>query len=239
MLRLVRTMAALWIAAAASTAVPAVAAAPADRGPPAVTATEFLFGIPPGLDLKKIVDKPRIVELKNYVFTDPVSGERRLAGHAEVVAVYDMPIEDILAVALDFESYPDYAPRIMETNIQERDGTDYHLYYKVGIRFLGIEVSYRSTFRTKVEHFEGKAVGIRSTLVESLDESEFEHFTSLYFSPVTVDGKTMTFIRYFNRPGIRNPSAGMLQVLNLFLPPEARGQVAAIARQARRLSGRD
>lgn len=209
-----------------------------DRKLPPEASAQFLYGLPPGLDLERLVGKPRLVDTVHYLYTDPDSGERRLGGYAEVVAVYDMPIEDILAVSLDFESSASYAPRIMESTIQKRDGSDYHLYYKVGIRFMGIEVSFRSTFVSTVEYLDGGSVGIRSKLTESMDQSEYEHFTSSYFTPVTVDGREMTFIRYFNRPGIRKPSAGMLQVLNLFAPPEARGQVAAIAKEAAKRSGK-
>jgi hypothetical protein len=215
-----------------------VEAAPVDSKLPPEASAEYLFGMTPGMDLERFVDRPRLVDTVNYVFTDPASGERRLAGYAEVVAVYDIPLTDLVAVATDFAASSSYAPRIMESFIQRQDGADYHLYYKVGIKFMGIEVSFRSTFTSTVERLGGGAVGIRSRLTESIDESEYEHYTSIYFAPVTVNGRTMTMIRYFNRPGIRNPSAGMLQVLNIFAPPEARGQVAAIAKEAVRRSGK-
>ena len=229
-------LAAMFFSTMAAVSAADVGAAPVDRKLPPESSAEFLYGLPPGLDLERLVGKPRLVDTVNYLFTDQASGERRLGGYAEVIAVFDMPIEDILAVSLDFESSASYAPRIMESAIQRRDGPDYHLYYKVGIKFMGIEISFRSTFVSTVEHFDGGSVGIRSRLTESIDESEYEHFTSTYFTPVMVNGRTMTFIRYFNRPGIRNPSVGMLQVLNLFAPPEARGQVSAIAKEAARRS---
>ena len=229
-------LAAVFFSAIAAVSAADVGAAPVDRKLPPEASAEYLYGVPPGLDLERLVGKPRLVDTVHYLFTDPESGERRLGGYAEVVAVYDMPIEDILAVSLDFESSASYAPRIMESVIQRRDGADYHLYFKVGIRFMGMEVSFRSTFVSTVEYLDGESVGIRSRLTESFDESEYEHYTSIYFTPVTVDGRTMTFIRYFNRPGIIKPSVGMLQVLNLFTPPEARGQVSAIAKEAIRRS---
>jgi len=212
-----------------------LAAAPSDARPPQASA-EFMFGIPAGTDLEKIVDKPLLVGTHNYVFTDPAGGERRLGGYAEVVAVYDIPLEELVAVSLDFESFPDFVPRIYGTKILSRSGQVWRLQYNAGIKFLGIDVTYDSVFETIVEQLPGGGVGIRSHMLESLDDSAYEAYNSFYFCPVTVRGKTMTFIRYFDRPGIRKPSAGMLQVLNLFAPPEARGQVSAIAKEAVRRS---
>jgi hypothetical protein len=106
----------------------------------------------------------------------------------------------------------------------------------VGIKFMGLGVEYESIFETVHESLPAGAVGLRSRLVRSVDESEFEHYTSYYFCPVTVNGKMMTFVRYFNRPGIIGPTLGMLQVLNLFTSPEAKGQVAALAKEAFRRS---
>ncbi len=200
--------------------------------------SEFLFGIPPGLDLDKLIDKPMLVDSANYVFKDSVTGEKRLSGFAEVVAVYDIPMQDLLDVILDFESYPSFAPRIFGTQILSREGQRYRLQYNAGIKFLGINLTYDSVFESVLETLPEGGMGLRSWLVDSLDDASYEHFTSFYFCPVTVKGRTMTFMRYFNRPGIKRPSAGMLQILNLFTAPEARGQVNAMAKETERRAGK-
>ncbi len=208
----------------------------ADKARTPESALEFMYGMPAGLDLTALVGKPRILGITHYLFDDPVSGERRLGGYAEVAAVYDGPLDELLAVVLDFESTPEYAPRILGTEIRNRDGRVYDIYYNTGIRFLGMEIAFESIYRTGFEYLDGGAFGLRSHLVDSMDDLAYEHFISYYFKPVTVDGKQMTFIRYFNRPGLKRPSFGMLQVLDIFTPSEIRAQVAALVKEAARRS---
>lgn len=209
-------------------------AAPADKPRPPEAAAQHLYGIPAGVDFEKLVGQPTLASTFYYVFSDPESNERRLAGYAEVHAVFDIPLEQLVAVFLDFESYPSFIPRISGARILACDESTWKLHYNVVIKFMGLGVEYESIFETVRESLPSGAVGMRSRLVKSVDESEFEHFTSYYFCPVTVNGKVMTFVRYFNRPGVIDPTLGMLQVLNLFAAPEAKGQVSALAREAAR-----
>lgn len=217
--------------------VPAASAAPsaADR---AKLQAEYLYGVPADLDLAAVVDRPRLLGTTHLLFTDHATGERRLTGYADAVAVYDLPLEDLVATVTDFASYPSFVPRIIEATVLAHDGAVWTVSYNVGIRFLGVQVSYRSIFDTVQERLEGGAVGVRSRQAQSLDGGLYETYTSYYFAPVTVKGKTMCLVRYFNRPGIRNPGFGVLQVLDLFTPPEARAQVAAMANEARRRAAR-
>jgi len=211
-------------------------AAPDDKPRPPEAAARHLYGIPAGVDLEKLVGKPKLASTFYYLFNDPASSERRLAGYAEVHAVFDIPLEQLVAVSLDFESYPSYVPRIMSTSILTCDESSWQLHYNVGIKFMGLGVEYESIFETVRETLPAGAVGTRSRLVRSIDQAEFEHFTSYYFCPVMINGKVMTFVRYFNRPGVIGPTPGMLQVLNLFAAPEAKGQVSALAKEAVRRS---
>ncbi len=170
------------------------------------------------------------------MFNDPVSGERRLGGYAEVVMVYDGPLDELLNVALDFEAAPEYVPRILVADIRNHDGSVYDIYYNTGIRFLGMEIAFESIYRTDFTYLSGGAFGIRSRLLESMDDLAYEHYISYYFEPVIVGGKPMTFIRYFNRPGLKRPTLGLLQVLDIFTPPEIRAQVSALVKEAARRS---
>jgi len=215
---------------------------PGHAAPTAATqaklAAEYLYGLPEGLELAELVDKPRLLGTTHHLFRDEATGERRLTGYADVVAVYDVPLDSLVAVAGDFASYPSFVPRIIEATVQGHDGPIWRVHYNVGIRFLGVGVSYRSVFDSIIEHLEGGAVGIRSWQVQSLDGGLYESYNSFYFAPVTINGRTMCFVRYFNRPGICNPGLGVLQVLDLFTPPESKAQLAAIVNEARRRAAR-
>jgi len=201
-------------------------------------AAEYLYGVPEGLELSELVDKPRLLGTSHVLFRDEATGERRLTGYADVVAVYDVPLDSLVAVASDFASYPSFVPRIIEATVQGRDGPVWRVRYNVGIRFLGVEVAYRSIFDSTIERLDGGAVGLRSWQVQSLDGGLYESYNSLYFAPVTINGRTMCLVRYFNRPGISRPGPGLLQVLDLFTPPESRAQITAIVNEARRRAAR-
>jgi hypothetical protein len=222
---------ALAIIACVAVSLTVLHASPKDGPWPAEASAEFLYGIPAGLDLEELVDRPKLVGTVNHIFNDTVSGERRMSGYAEVVAVYDLPLEKMLAVGLDFGSYPGFMPRVLHARVERQDGSTYQAYYDTGIKLLGIEISYKVRSESTVERLEGGAAGIRSRMLESLDGSLYENYNSFYLEPIIVKGKLMTFIRYFNRPGIRRPSAGTLQIVRLFAASEAKAQVAAIAKQ--------
>jgi hypothetical protein len=209
---------------------------------PAEAFAEYMYGMPDGLDgehLEELVDSPRLVGMKYYIFNDIASGERRVGGYAEVIAVYDAPIQHLVEAAIDFEGYPRFVPRILDARLDSSDGTRYRLWYDSGIRLLGFEISFRIKAESVIERLEGGAVGVRSRMLESIDGGLYEHFNSFYMEPLVIDGRPMTFVRYFNRPGIRKPTPGTLQIVRLFSPSEAKAQVSSIGREAiRRIQDR-
>lgn len=224
------------VAAAFLTAIIVMPASanPGAKSPAPEASAERLYGIPEGVDLKRIVGKPRLVSTDYFVFRDAASDERRLGGYVDIVAVYDIPMEYFLEASDDFASYPSFVPYIIEATILSKSDSTSRIRYHSGIKFLGISVSYDSIFEATVELAPDGSAMVGSRLVESLDDAEYEHYTSTYLCPVTIEGKTMTFVRYFNRPGIKRPSLGMLQVLNVFASGEGKRQVEAFADEAAR-----
>lgn len=225
-------------AAAPPSSTPSPPASTRLPGLPEETTREYLFGVPEGVDLEPLVHSPRLVGTTYYVYDDEASGERRLGGYAEFHAVYDLPVESLWDVLLDISSYPTFSPRILGAEVESVWGSVYRVRYTTGIRFLGIEVSYDAIEDITVQTFLDGSRGTRTRLVESLDGSVCEHFSSFFVAPVTVEGREMTFVRYFSRPGIRNPGFGMLQVVQFFAAPEGKGQVNAVAKEAARRLGR-
>jgi len=194
-------------------------------------------GVPRDLDLGRLVGKPRQIGMDYRVWRDPETNEKRLGGFVDIVAVYDIPIEYLMDATVDFESYPSFVPYIHEAKVLSRADSAYRIQYHSGIKFLGISVTYDSVFEAVVTRDPDGGVKVGSRLVESLDDAEYEHYTSTYLLPVEVDGKTMTFVRYYNSPGIKRPSPGMLQVPNLFATREGKRQVEAFAEEAARRAG--
>ena len=209
---------------------------------PSQEAAEYLYGMPEGLtaeDLRKLIDNPKLIGMKYHVFNDAATGERRVGGYAEVIAVYDAPIQHLVDATIDFEGYPRFMPRILEARLDSCDGTTYHLWYNSGIKLLGVEISFKLRSESIIDRLEGGAVAVRSRMLESLDGGLYEHYNSFYMEPLVLNGRSMTFVRYFNRPGIRKPSLGTLQIVRLFSPSEVKAQVSSIGREAiQRIQGR-
>ncbi len=193
---------------------------------------DYRQGIHPQAVPEDLVDKPTILEIENYLFTDRNSGERRMAGYVDIHAVYDIGIDYLISAVVDFAGYPDYAPRILSARIAEAMGDRYLLHYTVGISFLGFRVAYETVEETIVTRYADGSLLTRSRLIDSPDGNLFEHFMSMYLCELRVNGKTMTYIRYFNRPGLRKPFPGMLAVAKAFTPGESRHQLNALAKEA-------
>jgi len=196
--------------------------------------TDYLYGRPEGLALEPLIANPTLVDSSFRAFKAADNGEPRLSGYAEVVAVYDLPPAAFAAAAADFPAYPRFMPRILRAEVLGVDGETSRIRYTAGLDFLLFSIAFESVFESIVETLPDGAVGIRSRLVESLDGSEYEHVNSFYFEPVTVRGRPMTFVRYYNRPGLRKPPPGLSSVLGAGLASEAKGQVKALAREAAR-----
>ncbi len=212
-------------------AAPAVTASASGQRP-YETYQEYLYGLPPGLDLRALVGKTEIVGSFHYL-SDYPSG-KRLGGYAEVVAVYDIPLRDLVEVATDFDMYTAFMPRMLDATVLSRDGPLVRTKYRVGLSFMGIELAYDTVCDTLLERLPEGAMATRSWLVESPDGNTYESFNSFYFHPVNVGGRTMTFVRFFTRPGINRPSSGTLQLAQMLASSEARSQVSAIAKEALR-----
>lgn len=235
---MIRALVAL-AAALAACASPSAAAAQ-DRGPPPAPASGFdaRVGRTPGAELEALLGKPRVVDSDHYNFSDPESGERRMAGWVEAEIVIDAPIASVAAVINDPAAFSGFMPMILGSEILEEGPGRQLIRYRVGIRFLGFEVGYATVEEAVFEWLPNGAGLNRSRLIDSPDGNMFEHYVSVYMEPVRLSGREMTYLRYFNRPGLRKPFPGMLPVAKAFIPSGTRSQLQAIEKEAKRRAGR-
>lgn len=197
---------------------------------------EFHYGIAPGSDLTALARRGRVLGSKNFTFTDEASGERRLSGYGEYHAVYPATVEDLLSVLLDIPAYPDVLPMILEASLLETRGNHYVSRVSSGISLPGFKQIYTVTSEAVVERFPDGSVGLRSFLLHCEDEKLYEHYLSWYLEPVRINGQAMTYVRYFNRPGIRKPFPGLIVLIRLFADGNLRDQVESLAKEALRRS---
>ncbi|MBN2875280.1 MAG: hypothetical protein JXM71_09320, partial [Spirochaetales bacterium] len=169
--------------------------------------------------------------------TDAESGDRGMTGFVDAVAVYDVPMKTLVEVMLDYENHATFIPYFLRVSLKERNVAGDLVLYASGIRFLGFETSYTLLFNIRMEHLGNGAVGFRNTLAKSVDGKVLEHFTSYYFEPVVIHGKTMVFIRYFNRPGLRESAPGMVAVVSFFIPFATKGHLSALIKETQRRRG--
>lgn len=195
------------------------------------------YGIPEGTDLAALVSKPTLIGMTVNSFRDPATGERRMSGFGEAHAVYDVPLQAVLAVLTDYPGQKQYSPRLLEVKVEYQDAQRAVVYQDIGIVFLGIKFGSRVRSEIIVDDLGPGEVGIRARLLESLDHNLFESFSSWYLKEVQVDGKTMLYLRTFTSPGLRNPFIGVASVVKSFTPPELRGQLAGTVKEALRRLG--
>lgn len=238
---MIRALAA-WAAALAALAALALpsAAAAQDRGPPAVPASGFdaRVGRAPGAELEALLGKPRVVDSDHYNFIDPISGERRMAGWVEAEIVIDAPVSAVASAINDPIAFPSFMPMILGSELLEESPGRQLVRYRVGIRFLGFEVGYATVEEAVFEWLPNGAGLNRSRLIDSPDGNMFEHYLSVYMEPARLSGREMTYLRYYNRPGLRKPFPGMLSVAKAFIPGGTRSQLQAIEKEAMRRAGR-
>ena len=193
---------------------------------------DFRYGIPPGTDLAALVDDPTVLAEENTEYFDNLSGENRMSGFADYHAVYDVSIESAKATLADLETYSGFMPWISGSTILSRDNNHYNLKFSVGINFLGAKVGYATLSECWIDYFPDGSVGLRSRMVESPTGNLFEHYLSWYLAPVLVNGKGMTYVRYYARPGLRRPSWLVSSLVKKFTEPNIRDQVSSFMKEA-------
>jgi hypothetical protein len=167
-------------------------------------------------------------------YKDPASGESRIVGYGDAAGVYDVPLSAVLSVLDDPVGASSYSPRLLESRLELRDGSRLVIFQFVGFSFLGIKLGYRFRAEQVRDDLSKGEVGYRVRLLESLDGTFFEAYTSWYAKQVMVDGREMVFLRTYTRPGLRKPALGMEGILKTFTPPELKGTLNRVVKEARR-----
>lgn len=213
---------------------PPVAAGPTG-GP--YSGFEVRYGLAAALkpqDILALVDSPVSLDSYSGSFIDPVTQKKIVEGRGDAHAVYALPI-DLLASVLDTTmDQMSYSPGLLDERINLRDGPRTVVYQELGIEFLGIRVSYRTRSEVYRDELPDGAVGFRARLVESLDGKLYESFSSWYLCPVTVGGKTYTYVRFYMHSGIRQVLWGMETAMKSFIPRQGMDMIATNANEARR-----
>jgi hypothetical protein len=197
------------------------------------------YGVAPGAELAALVEKPAMVAMGFRKYRDPASGERRLAGFAEVHGVYDLPLAALLAVLDDPTEALRYSPRLLAARIEKREGPLVRFYQEVGVVFLGIKVGYRFRAEQVRDDLSAAEVGYRNRLLESLDGNFFEAYTSWYAKEVLVDGRRLVYLSAYARPGLRRPPIGTEFILKSFTPGEMKSTLDRVVGEARRRAALD
>jgi len=192
------------------------------------------YGIASGADLGSLLDRPSLVSMKSRRYWDAEAGEWRLEGRGEAQGLYDLDFAQLRAVLDDPASATLYSPRVLAARIEEREGQRLVMYQKVGLGFLGLKLGYSFRAEQVRDDLGPGEVGYRIRLLESLDGSFFELYSSWYARQVLIDGRPLVYIRYYSRPGIRRPGLGMDLIIGKVTPPELRSSIDRVAAEAKR-----
>ncbi len=227
-----------WILALSVLALSPITAAPPivkneiPQYPPLVDGYDFRYGIPPNTQIETLGDKIIAISSGTYAYFDEAAGEKRMSGFADYHAVFNVRLEWAKSTLEDLSSFNKFMPWISGSTIQSKAGDYYKLEFSVGINFLGAKIGYLSLSECWIDSLPGSSVGLRSRMLESPDGNLFEHYLSWFLAPVIVNGQEMTYVRYYARPGLRNPSWLVSSLVSRFTEPNIRDQVASLMKEA-------
>lgn len=229
-------------------AVLAPVALPAQAGVPAETVAasssseslysypdyDVRYGIAPGTDLAALAGRTATIGMNVTSFTDPVDGKSKLRGFGESQGLYDVPLEAVLESLWDIESQPKFFPNLFESRVEEKGDNEMRVFQYVGVSVLGIKAGYHMRVEMKRDYLPDGAVGVRSRLIQCLDGNMFESYSSYYLARVEVNGKQMTYIRLYSRPGIVDPFPGTAAIVKGLTPGQLSDSITLFVRDARR-----
>lgn len=209
-------------------------ALPCQEADPPYPGFDVRYGILPGADLGALVNRSATIGMQVTSFVDPSTGKKMLRGFGEIHALFDVPIEAMAASYWDFEAQPGLFPNLIEARVEASGEGWARVFQYVGVSILGLKVGYRMRLDIRRDELPGGAIGYRSRLLECLDGNMFESYSSTYLESVLVDGRPMTYIRVYSRPGIADPFPGTAMIVKGLTPGELRNSVLISLRDARR-----
>jgi hypothetical protein len=192
------------------------------------------YGIAPGTDLEALAGKTATLGMDVKSFTDPLDGKGKLRGFGESHGLYDVALEDVLASLWDIESQPKFFSNLFEARVEDRGENEMRVFQYIGVSVLGIRAGYHMRVEMRRDYLPDGSVGIRSRLLECRDGNMFESYSSYYLARVEVNGKPMTYIRLYSRPGIVDPFPGTAAIVKGLTPGQLSDSITLFVRDARR-----
>lgn len=191
---------------------------------------DFRYGIAPASSFDRLFKKGEIISSHNMLIQ--ADNEKYLTGHGEFHAVYDVLAEAFLSVLKDFSNYRHFAPWVVDSKVVSQYENSIITEFFAGINFMGLRVGYATVSMTIIEELGTGMYGLRSRFLNSPDNSMYMHYVSWYLEAIELHGRSMTYVRYYSRPGIRNGTQAMLAVSKIFADGNIRKLVDSIAREA-------
>lgn len=192
------------------------------------------YGIAAGADLAALVGKTETLGMDIQSFVDPMDGKYKLRGFGESQGLFDVPFDEVIASLWDAEGQAKIYSNLLEVKIEEPGEDRQLVYQRIGVSLLGLSVGYRMRIEAVRDYLPDGAVGIRTRLISCLDGNMFESFSSWYVAPVTVNGKQLTYLRLFSRPGIVDPFPGTSMFVKGLTPGQLSNSITTTIRDARR-----
>jgi hypothetical protein len=223
---------ALVLPASPHSRLAATSAAPANGPYPGF---EVRYGIGPlPARLSSLVGRNEPISAATDVFREPSGGRYVLEGLGEGQAIYDVSLEALFAVLSPDPGRKAFGPGVLENHVEEFEGNRALVFQVVGAEFLGVKLAFETRSEVFWDSFPDGSVGIRSRLVGNPDGKLYESYNSWYLAPIEVEGRTMTYMRFYIRSGIYDPFPGAESVMKLFLPRQLSDMFSSNVREARK-----
>jgi hypothetical protein len=177
---------------------------------------DFRWGIPENTDFSSIMKKPAEIMSDTQFFYTP-QGEPRLRAISDYHGVYPIEMKRYYAFLRDYENKPKHSSFMISNEV------DYSLIpYVIQTQTLGFSVlGMKLSFQVKFLGFDTFPLpGVMASWWRQIDGGDkstfFETYGSYYLKDIELEGQKCTYVRYFQRIGIRRPFAGLTEIVRLF-----------------------
>ena len=166
---------------------------------------------------ENLVDNPTKVEMN--LTSWKVEGYRIIRSETDLHSIIPVPIDQVLAVLIDYADAKNTFPRVRESVIVESSPDPFDrqsVQIEMGIKVLGFGDVYSYVINNWVDQEEFGGYTQKYNMERSIDDKLYQMLGNYYLEPVIVDGINYTYIRHYAVIGIQRGSRAMELAMKTF-----------------------
>jgi hypothetical protein len=177
---------------------------------------DYRWSIPPGTDFPSIYMKPTEIDSDTQFYFTGKGGETRLRAISDYHGLYPIELSRYYAFLRDYENKPKHSSMMLANEVDYSQKPYVIQTQTLGFNVLGMKLSYTVKFLGLDTFPEPNVMASWWRQVDGEKSAFFETYGSYYLVEMPYQGKKCTYVRYFQRIGIRNPFAGLTEIVRIF-----------------------